>query len=227
MRLFFLAKNATHNKSLDASGGSVFLNLHGAADGALIRAAASTQTFGAISMFRILSLLCIVAAVAAAPIARPTADEISSDEYSVYSDLINSRFLDRGTKLAVIEARTHLETQASIPKEFENDLLRKMNESYPLQRRFHLRRKYVLITKDEVNRLIIDDPKGGDTFWKTYPKSTGLLILSRVGFDITRTKAFVCAADICGPLCGYGYSFVLEKQNGMWKIRNEKQLWIS
>jgi hypothetical protein len=34
------------NKSLDASGGSVFLNLLGAAEGALIRAAASTQSFG-------------------------------------------------------------------------------------------------------------------------------------------------------------------------------------
>ena len=32
------------NKSLDASGGSVFLNLLGAAKGGLIRAAASTQT---------------------------------------------------------------------------------------------------------------------------------------------------------------------------------------
>ena len=33
------------NKSLDASGGSVFLNLLDAAKDALIRAAASTQTF--------------------------------------------------------------------------------------------------------------------------------------------------------------------------------------
>ena len=33
-------------KSLDASGASVFLNLLGAAEGALIRAAASSQTFG-------------------------------------------------------------------------------------------------------------------------------------------------------------------------------------
>jgi len=33
-------------KSLDASGGSVFLNLRGAAKGALIRAAASTQPLG-------------------------------------------------------------------------------------------------------------------------------------------------------------------------------------
>src|SRR5207302_339048 len=35
-----------HNKSLDASGGGVFLKLLGAAKGVLIRAAASTQPFG-------------------------------------------------------------------------------------------------------------------------------------------------------------------------------------
>ena len=39
-------KKARSNKSLDASGGGVFLNLLGAAEGALIRAAASTQTLG-------------------------------------------------------------------------------------------------------------------------------------------------------------------------------------
>jgi hypothetical protein len=35
---------------LDASGGSVFLNLPGAAKGALIRAAASTQLLGALEV---------------------------------------------------------------------------------------------------------------------------------------------------------------------------------
>jgi len=42
---------------LDASGGSVFLNLLGAAEGALIRAAASTQPFGIFSA-RKWKLLC-------------------------------------------------------------------------------------------------------------------------------------------------------------------------
>ncbi len=37
----------SRHKSLDASGGSVFRNLFGAAKGALIRAAASTQPFAA------------------------------------------------------------------------------------------------------------------------------------------------------------------------------------
>jgi hypothetical protein len=38
------------NNSLDASGGSVFLNLPGAAGRILIRAAASTQTLGRIAI---------------------------------------------------------------------------------------------------------------------------------------------------------------------------------
>jgi hypothetical protein len=41
------------NKSLDASGGGVFRNLLGAAEGVLIRAAASTQPFGAIAFMKI------------------------------------------------------------------------------------------------------------------------------------------------------------------------------
>src|SRR6266571_3806324 len=39
-------RHAAPNKSLNASGGSVFLNLLGAVEGALIRAAASTQPLG-------------------------------------------------------------------------------------------------------------------------------------------------------------------------------------
>jgi len=39
-------------KSLDASGGSVFRNLLGAAKGALIRAAASTQSFARIAILK-------------------------------------------------------------------------------------------------------------------------------------------------------------------------------
>jgi len=40
-----LQSRAKHNKSLDASGGSASRKLLGAADGVLIRAAASTQPF--------------------------------------------------------------------------------------------------------------------------------------------------------------------------------------
>ena len=43
--IFPIVSKEPSNKSLDASGGSVFLRMSGAAEGGLIRAAASTQTF--------------------------------------------------------------------------------------------------------------------------------------------------------------------------------------
>jgi hypothetical protein len=45
---------------LDASGGSVFRNLLDAAQGALIRAAASTQSFGGYWLVRVNKLLVFV-----------------------------------------------------------------------------------------------------------------------------------------------------------------------
>jgi hypothetical protein len=178
-------------------------------------------------MTRILSLLFVLIAVAAPSIAGAT-DEITKDEYSVYSDLINSRFLRRGTNLAIIETRTHFEDRASIPNEFADDMQGKFGYPFTLQRRFHLRTKYLLVTSADLKQLITDDDiHGFDLFWKKYPKSTGLLTLSRVAFNATKTRAFLSASNICGPLCGYGYTFVLEKQNGAWKITDEKQLWIS
>jgi len=46
---------ALPNNSLDASGGSVFRNWLGAAQGAWIRAAASTQTFDSFAVWGIIS----------------------------------------------------------------------------------------------------------------------------------------------------------------------------
>ncbi len=75
---------AWDNKSLDASGGSVFRNLLRAAEGALIRAAASTQTFDAFqvpvirssSMFRRCAIA--VALIAITGMAFPTSLHKSS-----------------------------------------------------------------------------------------------------------------------------------------------------
>src|SRR6266852_5210021 len=58
--------HAPPNKSLDASGGSVLLNLLGAAEGALIRAAASTQPFDGFLMRRLLPVLIVLFALSTA-----------------------------------------------------------------------------------------------------------------------------------------------------------------
>jgi hypothetical protein len=193
----------------------------------LIRAARSTQTFGAMLMIRFVSLICLMVAVVAPSIGRASADKISSEEYSVYSSLINSRFVSRKTKLVVLEGRTQFDDHmVTIPKEFENDLRPKTSTNYTLQRRLHIRAKYLLLTQAQLDAIFERDLREAwKIFWKRY--DTGLLAFSRVGFNDTKTKAFVYVADVCGALCGYGRTFVLEKQNGAWKIVEEKQVWIS
>ena len=179
-------------------------------------------------MMRFLSLLWLMGAMVAPSIARSPADEIASEEYSVYSSLINSKFLSRETNLALIEGRTQFDDMVIIPKEFEDDLRPKTAAAYSLQRRFHIRVTYRLLTPAQLDALFKRSlSEAWDIYWKRYPRATGLLTFSRVGFNATKTRAFVYVADVCGARCGYGRTFVLEKQNRVWKIVDEKQLWIS
>ena len=154
-------------------------------------------------------------------------DEITDDEYTVYSSLLHSRFIDSATKLVVIEGRTQFDDHmVTIPKEFENDLRTKITKNYTLQRRLHIRAKYLLLTPAQFNAIFQRDLREAwDIFRKQY--DSGLLTFSRVGFNDTKTKAFVYVADVCGELCGNGYTFVLEEQKHGWKITDEKRVWIS
>jgi hypothetical protein len=58
-------------------------------------------------------------------------------------------------------------------------------------------------------------------------RSWGVITLSRVGFDHTRTHAVVYAQlTYCG-LCGEGTYLYLSKQSGMWQIVKRAGTWIS
>ncbi len=180
-------------------------------------------------MLKSLSLVLLLL-VAAPLFGRQAASEkITNDEYAIYSTLIDSRFLPRGTHLAVIDSTVEFDiNEVPIPKEFDDDLLPKIGKTYRLDRRLHIRVKYLLLTPIQLDRLFKRGVSiGWNSYWKTYHHATGLLSLSRVGYNSTRTRAFVYVAEACGPRCGNGYTYVLEKQNGAWKIRDEKQLWIA
>jgi hypothetical protein len=175
----------------------------------------------------LLVLALLMASGSAAP---GITDAISPEEYAVYSSLLNSRLIGSGTELATIADRTDRANNSyvSIPKEFEADLSAKSTEAYALERKFNIRVKYLLLSQDQINGAIFSsDPKDWDKYWKLYPHGTGVLTFSRVGFNSTKTRAFVYAAEVCGPLCGSGYTFVLEKNKGVWKLIEEKKVWIS
>lgn len=177
-------------------------------------------------MFILLLLLLIVPSPAGNPnLQSPITDE----EYAVYSDLINSTFLHPKTDLAIIQAHTEFDCESvDIPQEFREDLLPKIQRSETIERRLDLRVKYVLLDHDQIENLFKKDlGRGWERYWKQYPNATGFLGFSRVGFDRTHDKAYVYARETCGGLCGDGYSFVLEKVNGRWQVKEKKHLWVA
>ena len=58
-------------------------------------------------------------------------------------------------------------------------------------------------------------------------RAVATLTFSRVVFDENGTKACYYYKEYCGPLCGYGYLVFVERTDGIWKLKEKHQLWIS
>jgi hypothetical protein len=63
-------------------------------------------------------------------------------------------------------------------------------------------------------------------FQKAFPHSQGLVVLSGVGFNRTRTQAVFYIDHFCG-LCGGGRYVLMAKIDGAWHVQEEHWTWIS
>jgi hypothetical protein len=86
-----------------------------------------------------------------------------------------------------------------------------------------------LISQDQLNYIFNEDDYYGSwfNFYNTFPNTDGLTQLSVVAYNSDNTKALVDVGLICGPLCGNGTLFYLEKLNGVWVIKKTVDTWIS
>jgi hypothetical protein len=87
----------------------------------------------------------------------------------------------------------------------------KHSKSYKLYPRFNLSINYTLINTEK--------PEDHDL-------RRAIIYLSNVGFDKEKTQAVVYIDYKCG-LCGFGMYLILEKENGLWKIKQTNKLWAS
>jgi len=53
------------------------------------------------------------------------------------------------------------------------------------------------------------------------------IAFSRVVFNEDQGRACYYYQEICGRLCGYGYLVFAEREDGRWKIKGVKELWVS
>jgi len=173
-------------------------------------------------------------------------DEVGADEYGVYSALLRQSYISAGDMQLVIENYTqdtsvyygddiaehfrYLRGRlASLSHDTIDDFRRKNNGSQLLQRSFHLRIKYTLISKDRFEGFAGPDERmersrvGWERFYREYPGVSGVLLLSRVGFNRNKSQALVFVMHIrgnpSGRWWGDGSYLLLSTKNGLWRVR--------
>lgn len=164
------------------------------------------------------------------------------DEYLIYSTVIDEWYSSDESKEVSIRDHTSI-YQIGRPIEVEldyikqqmliledeiiNDFKAKNLRSYSLESFINQRAEYTIITQKEIDYIFDHNPHW-DSYYNRYPKSGGILTLSRVGFNRQRTQALLHAANQWNRSTGAGvYLLVVKQKDGSWKIENQQRIWHS
>ena len=172
---------------------------------------------------------------------------VEAEEYAVYSALIQSMYIDGGTsmgggrpQLLVIQDQTELG-----PVQRMSETLTGMSNAWPdladeilayfeakneqpqaLKPLLSLEVDYVFFSDQEMEAIFVDS-SGWDAFYEKYPRSQGILTLSRPGLNQGLDTAVVCVGNQSHWVAGAGYLVLLEKVAGRWAVRDKQMTWIS
>ncbi|HEY6331136.1 MAG TPA: hypothetical protein VI756_17545 [Blastocatellia bacterium] len=167
-----------------------------------------------------------------------------SAEYDVYAAVIARRIVNAGVKKIVIAKNTVKpgtfdrqieESRETFMNNVSADLSRETVEDYIDKgrgsRQIELRSmpgvEFVLLDQSIIATFFQRGPDGWTDLKAKYPGIGGIFTFSRVGFNHEMNQALVYAGWSCGPLCGHGDFFFLEKHAGAWTIKKQYSLWIS
>jgi hypothetical protein len=174
-------------------------------------------------------------------ILQPPQEDIGAEEYAVYSALLSTHVTNQ-IKLVVVYDHTSSESlsQDDLSKTLKyvsqnmpeveqaviDDYQAKNRRTHQLSNRFELSVDYVLISEEEFND-IFEKGTGWEDFYVRYPNSTGIIHLSRVGFNHEMNQALIYAGHQAYWLAGRGYYVLLTKEDGTWVINSSVVVWIS
>jgi hypothetical protein len=178
------------------------------------------------------------------------------DDYAVYSQVIGHEYVREGVKRIVIREDTVMRDQprprtgnAQYGKEFYDAVANETHLDYDQknkspkvldQKRFFSKVYVAIISEAEYDRIfsVGSAKKAGngklvkgtvewEEFNQLYPKSQGIMSLSQIGFNPSKTQALVYVGNVCGGRCGIGDFFLLRKESGKWRVQTQLNIWIS
>ncbi len=154
--------------------------------------------------------------------------DVLSKEYAVYSAILSDpRFINEQYKVAVISSQTKfyhhddviLRNMPELKQETVNDIQEKNRESAQLSYQFNLRIPYKLLSEQESNEYFLND--NWHEYYANNPAASSLIGLSRVGFNYDGTQALVYVCSFY-----HGEFVLLEKKDGLWKIKDRNDVWV-
>lgn len=94
-----------------------------------------------------------------------------------------------------------------------------------LEARFSVAFEYELVNADQLRR---DSENLRPEEWlMKYPKFSGLVLLSPVVFDFSHNNASVRVDYVMCPLCGFGTTLYLRREQNSWRVIRREDGWIS
>lgn len=198
-----------------------------------IRTASRIGRFGLICLV----LAALAALSASASHTQDSTGGVTEEEYSIYASLIKEFYIKPDTHLAVIRERTFRYDSARgedeqpwkgkvkgvvIEPSATEDFETKNSQHWPLDKSSFKLPIKADISSDADLRAIFHG-RTGELEWmeyyKRYPDTSGLITLSRVGFNTAHTQGLVYIGSHCGPDCGDVHFLLLEKQGSAWVVK--------
>jgi|SRR5215831_2472940 len=163
--------------------------------------------------------------------------DFEAERYAVYSVLLKEMGEDPDPKSLSIEDQTSKDfyskeewDQIKVDPAWQpalNDYQAKNSKPVEIEDKFSLPAKVMLLPHAEVNRFFEEGGGWWEAFYRKYPKATGFITLSNVGFNPEMNYALVDVGFHCGGLCGNGSLVLLVKKDGKWVIENNFLFWES
>jgi hypothetical protein len=162
---------------------------------------------------------------------------IGREEYAVYSALIQENptgyilgaaFVVREQTVADLnEFERTLENVHRLPSSLVDSYRSRNAASYSLSVELDIKQDYVLMSQEDFDEVFRQDGPVWERFETKYPGKSGMIIFSRVGFDVKGNTALASMGYRCGDLCGAGGLYILVKEDGNWKVQEALMVWQS
>jgi len=191
-------------------------------------------------------LVCLLSLVyfQLGPFAQGRTDKgLLQEDYAVYSALINARYIHDNVELLIIYEYTSTEgisdtggmrktlkyvksKMSGLSRKTVNNFKTRNGQVRLLKNLFNVNVKYVLISSGEREEVFRYGMRW-DKFYEKYPNSSGIMRLSRVGFNNKMKQALVYVGKQQHGLSGSGVFYLLTKKNNVWTVKAELPVWIS